>query len=280
MGKQLYEIRLDPTTLFDSEAIWDLLSAKGIEPLYSVEEEEITLVFAYLQKELTPSKVKKELPLIATIKPVTLCTIDWESQWREHGKGFYDNLLHVDLKDYISSTLIKKKYQVLKLTPGPGFGDLSHPTTALVLKLMDQEIKGQYIIDVGCGSGILSLAAFALKAKSIFGLDIDKLAIEHSKENVILNGMQKGITIETPDEFMRSLPKNSSFIILMNMIESESRIALDSLKMILPHVKMMITSGSLVEHKSAYIKWLNSLGFKPIQTLEQNGWIGIKSKPC
>ncbi len=106
--------------------------------------------------------------------------IDWEKQWEMHAIGFKKGVL----------TLPIAGFGDIYLKPGPGFGDLSHPTTRLALKLMPEYVKEKEVIDIGCGSGILSLAASAMGAKNVIGIDIDLGAIRHSIENQKLNKME------------------------------------------------------------------------------------------
>ena len=77
----------------------------------------------------------------------------------------------------------------MELEPGLAFGTGSHPTTRLCLEIMEDYIHpASTVLDVGCGSGILSIAALLLGAKSAFGVDIDKLAVKTALANAEKNG--------------------------------------------------------------------------------------------
>ena len=90
----------------------------------------------------------------------------------------------------------------IQLDPGLAFGTGSHPTTALCLSWMaDKNLFNQSVIDYGCGSGILSIAACMLGAKQVFGIDIDPQAVDASIENARRNEIN-------PDIFRFSLPSN------------------------------------------------------------------------
>lgn len=76
----------------------------------------------------------------------------------------------------------------LKLDPGLAFGTGTHPTTSLCLRYLDKHIKGdEQVLDFGCGSGILGIAAVLLGAKNFCGVDIDPQAIQASKDNAKRN---------------------------------------------------------------------------------------------
>lgn len=155
--------------------------------------------------------------------------IDWNEQWALHAPTFKNGFAHVVLKNGKS----------FRMKPGPGFGDLSHPTTRLMLEMLPEKIEGT-VIDVGCGSGVLSLAAKLLGAECVMGIDIDEDAIEHARENGALNGLDClfGKEVSQPVE---------SPLILMNMISSEQRVAWKSLPLISQYT--LITSGFPIEEK-------------------------------
>ncbi len=149
--------------------------------------------------------------------------IDWNQQWALHAPNFREGFAHVTLKKNLS----------FKMVPGPGFGDLSHPTTRLMLAMLPEKIEGT-VIDVGCGSGVLSLAAKLLGANDVMGVDIDDKAIEHAKENAKLNSLDCFFGKTLP-----KVPKNP--LILMNMISSEQKVAWKSLPNFEAYT--LITSG-------------------------------------
>ncbi len=108
------------------EEAWELLEAAGISIAYSEEDDNRAKLFAYAPS----SKVLDAFPWIEAYEPYQLPDINWEEQWQIHGMDFKDGLIHVNLEEFGASAI------TLNLKPGPGFGDLSHPTTRLVLKLM------------------------------------------------------------------------------------------------------------------------------------------------
>ena len=197
--------------------------------------------------------------------------IDWEEQWSIHGRGFRDGYLHVDLHDYVS---VKLPNSVLKLKPGPGFGDLSHPTTRLVLKLMGPYIKGNDVIDLGCGSGILSLAAAAMGAKSVHGIDIDEEALEHSRLNSRWNGMDKITQFTTANEYCQHSHPSKS-ILLMNMIQSEQQNAWQSIASRQSQITIAVTSGVLVEGRQAYLEMCHRWGWQLREQCQEEGWLAF-----
>ncbi len=84
----------------------------------------------------------------------------------------------------------KENRRVLKIDPGAAFGTGTHATTAMCLALLDQfAAPSQTVLDIGCGSGILSIAAVLLGAERATGIDIDPVAVKVAQENAALNGL-------------------------------------------------------------------------------------------
>ncbi|MBI3211821.1 MAG: 50S ribosomal protein L11 methyltransferase, partial [Simkania negevensis] len=157
--------------------------------------------------------------------------IDWHKQWELHTPNFSDGLAHIPLQSK------QGKIKKFSLLPGAGFGDLSHPTTKLMLEMMPQKIEGE-MIDIGCGSAILSIAGALRGAKKVIGLEVDPSAILHAKENVKWNQLENSITIQTTLTSAHELQK--PLLLLMNMISSEQKIAWGSLSFLHAMPKTLI----------------------------------------
>jgi ribosomal protein L11 methyltransferase len=84
----------------------------------------------------------------------------------------------------------------LELDPGLAFGTGTHPTTAMCLEWLDsQALAGRRVVDYGCGSGILGLAALKLGAASVLAVDLDPQALLATRENAARNGLEAGLTV-------------------------------------------------------------------------------------
>ncbi len=186
----------------------------------------------------------------------------WDKQWELFSPNFKDGKAHIDLTPYGCP-------QILQLYPGPGFGDLSHPTTRIVLRLMQPYIKDKAVLDIGCGSGILSLAAAAMGASQVDGYDIDPEAVEHAKKNATLSSFQKKI------HFSVDPPKKIPAVLLMNMISSEQAQAWSLIEDRIPPSAVLITSGILEENADEYMQWRSRQGWQVKQQLGEESWIGF-----
>lgn len=186
--------------------------------------------------------------------------VDWEEQWALFAENFFQGKARIDLSRY-------GKALQLRLLPGPGFGDLSHETTRLMLNLMQGRMTHQKILDIGCGSGILSLAALLLGAESATGIDIDEEALLHSQQNARENNLSHRA------QFTKSLPQTSSNqVLLINMILPEQKQALQPIHTRLS--KLRIASGILESQKNEYLALTHSWGWNPIEEQKLGEWMG------
>lgn len=186
--------------------------------------------------------------------------INWQQQWSLFAEGFDSQYARIDLKPYGTE-------QTILLMPGAGFGDFSHPTTRLSLQLMAPYVQGKTVIDIGCGSGILSLAAVQLGASCVYGTDIDDFALKHATDNALLNGLEKKAEFLKPTK----LPRIShDVVVVMNMISSEQQIAWKTHQNL--KTSYLITSGILEQEHKEYLSFASSWGWKPIQEQREEQW--------
>ena len=121
---------------------------------------------------------------------------EWQYTWREHF-----HTLHVGSRTVIVPTW--RSYTpspgdvVIELDPGMAFGTGHHPTTTMCLAALEELVSpGCSVLDLGCGSGILSIAAAKLGASEVLGLDIDPTAVETAAANVKQNGVDAVVTVD------------------------------------------------------------------------------------
>lgn len=258
--ERLFRLIIHPT--YTLEQAWELLEASGIEILYGSEEENQAEIYANLPSTGSVS----QFHWIESCSPYTLPAIDWEQQWAEHGFNYHDGHVHLDFAVY------GRAESSLRLKPGAGFGDMSHPTTRLMLQFLAKYLKNQVVIDIGCGSGILTLAAVAMGSPYAYGIDIDPNALEHSKQNALLNEMDNRCKFGNPIEFnQQHLP--ISPLILMNMIQSEQKAAWDSLPSLHSCQGFWITSGIRQEERDEYLALTKQWGWTLLNEHQEEGWL-------
>lgn len=249
---------------FSEEEAWQLLESKGSVPLYSLETNSIIEIFfehhGPFEKEILP------FDLIEEIAPPS---IDWTKEWERHSPHMTSKGVIVPLDCYGGS----EDLQVL-MKPGAGFGDLSHPTTKLILEMLLKEVKDKVVVDIGCGSGILALAAAISGAENVFAIDISEEALAHTNENSAYNHLENKIRALTPGEFLQiDIPPQ---VIAMNMIFNEQKEALKCLEGKSLHHSLLITSGILEGEEEKVLTYYASLGWNLIEKSENSGWLSFK----
>lgn len=152
---------------------------------------------------------------------------------------------------------------VVALDPGMAFGTGAHPSTRLCLEALERLVKpGCVVADIGCGSGILSLAAAALGAARVHATDIDSLPRKISRENVASNWMQSVVTIHEMEAFSSAAQRCD--IVVANIIASTIVELAPSILQRLNPGGVMIASGIVEERLPEVLHAIDAAGFMPM----------------
>lgn len=227
-----------------------------LSDIYQIDDRDSTPVQigGYSERDLVDQEFKH-----VSLERKNSIEIDWHQQWADFAPHFYEGIAHLDLFGI-----------QLLLRPGAGFGDLSHPTTRLIISSMPSLVTGKIIFDIGSGSGILSCAAVLLGAKRAFGIEIDREAIKHAQENAKLNHLEQQVHFSQKLDLAR-VPIEDS-VILMNMIESEQQTAWDSLRGLHSIKAFILSSGILTADKSHYLERVSKWGWTLEEEKEEGDW--------
>jgi len=134
---------------------------------------------------------------------------DWENAWKAHYKPIPIGTRLVIQPAWIP--LEKSDRLPIIMDPGMAFGTGTHPTTQLCLEAIEDHLQmDQSVIDIGCGSGILSISAALLGAGQVLALDIDSIALKNARKNVDLNGVSQIVVIShgSLDLLLEELPSS------------------------------------------------------------------------
>ncbi|MBR3974644.1 MAG: 50S ribosomal protein L11 methyltransferase [Clostridia bacterium] len=247
----------------------DLLAkdrTKGIVHIYISPEENPQEAISFIKDRLNAENIAHEIDLADCARE------DWENNWKQYFKpinvGNKILIRPVWIDDYDAGDRA-----VLNLEPGVAFGTGTHETTRLCLQALENYITPDTVmLDVGCGSGILSVAGMLLGAKSVIGVDIDKLAVKVAVENGKLNGFSE------PEYKM--IVGNLTDKISGKYSVVTANIVADAIIMLTPDVKQFlsddavyIVSGIIDMREDEVISALSGNGFEIIRRHEENGWI-------
>ncbi|CAM4140850.1 50S ribosomal protein L11 methyltransferase [Lacicoccus alkaliphilus] len=200
---------------------------------------------------------------------------DWENEWKKHFHSFRvsDTFVIVpswEMEDY--------KYheadRLIKLDPGMAFGTGDHPTTSMCLRFIEKTVKpGDSIIDVGTGSGILSIAAHLMGTDEIKATDIDELSIKVAQENFVLNDCEEAIRLETADLLKEEDGKYD--VVIANILAHVIEEMIEDAYVRLNSNGYFIASGIIVEKHERIMEKMKTAGFSIREILEDNGWVSI-----
>jgi ribosomal protein L11 methyltransferase len=154
----------------------------------------------------------------------------------------------------------------IALDPGVAFGTGSHPTTRLCLRWLDQHVEGgEDVVDYGCGSGILAIAALRLGAASALGIDIDEQAVQAARQNAQHNGALATFTLPTVQ------PMAQADITIANILPNPLKLLSSLLAQYTRRGGYIVLSGILSAQREAvsacYAPWFNLSTYA-----EEEGW--------
>lgn len=195
---------------------------------------------------------------------------EWERAWME----FYKPMKFAD-KLWVCPTgqeQLEPGTVCLTLDPGLAFGTGTHPTTALCLEwLAGHDLTGKTVIDYGCGSGILAVAAILLGAKTAHAIDIDPQALTATQDNALKNKVQDRIACYLAEQFA---PVQSD-VVLANILAKPLIDLSAKISALLVPGGQLVLSGILAEQADSVIKaYQADIGFKP--PAQQEDWIRLE----
>lgn len=202
---------------------------------------------------------------------------DWSTSWKKYYKP-------VKISDKI---MIKPTWEpglnkvddtlVIELDPGMAFGTGTHPTTVLCVQALEQFVeKNDTVMDVGCGSGVLSIAAGLLGAKNIYAFDLDQIAVSSTRSNAALNNLDT--IIQASENNLLVGVKGTADIIVANILAEVIVTFVQSAWKRLSIGGYFITSGIISEKKELVESELQGSGFAIVKTMEQEDWVVIVSE--
>ncbi|WP_284140446.1 MULTISPECIES: 50S ribosomal protein L11 methyltransferase [unclassified Virgibacillus] len=202
---------------------------------------------------------------------------DWETAWKKYYKP-------VRVSDHITIAPTWENYQpsnddeiLIELDPGMAFGTGTHPTTILSLRALESFIrKGDVVIDVGCGSGILSIASAALGANKVYAYDLDDVAIKSTRLNMETNKQEAKIEVQQ-NNLLQNVAIQANVIVSNILAEIIVQFVEDAWKN-LKDDGLFITSGIIQAKKEMVLNKLKDSGFSIVESNEMEDWVSIVAK--
>ena len=292
----LYEAGVGGLAIEDPNDIKELAESAGEFDWNYIDEDLLKLDFdgvlvkAYFEEneELidTIKLIKQNIELIPKynldggLGEVTLSEV-YESEWKDVWKKYFKP------KKIGESIVIKPTWEdytkqagdlVIELDPGMAFGTGTHETTAMCISAIEKYMdKEDTLFDIGCGSGILSIAATKLGAKKVIGVDLDEMAIKVANENIDLNDV--GDTIDIRHGNLLDVVGEKADVIVVNIVADIIKLLAGDVKAGLKEDGIFISSGIILAKIEFVREALEEVGFEIIELVEQGEWACMIAKP-
>ena len=238
--------------------------------IYVPEEKNYNDYIAFLKERFSALGINAKIELIG------LKEEEWSSAWKKYYKPIKvsDKLVIVPMwEDYTP----ENGEVIVKMDPGMAFGTGTHETTRLVAGLIEKYMKkDDTVLDVGTGSGILSICAAKLGAKHCAAYDIDPVAVRVAKENSEKNGCADKIVCGVSDLLKQvEIPAGGFDFAVANIVaDIIIRLAPD-IGACLKDGAAYITSGIIDERENDVLEAMGNVGFDVLETVHENGWCAI-----
>ena len=250
-------------------------------------------VRAYLevndQLEETRQKLEESLFYLGMIQPLPtpaykqIADQNWMEAWKQHYKPILIGQRLLILPAWLESP--EPKRIPIKIDPGMAFGTGTHPTTQLCLELMELSADHQplsTVIDVGCGSGILSIAALKLGATKVLGVDIDIESVKNSRENADTNGVGEELILgqgSVTEVLSGSFQFKSAPLVVANILAPIIIRLFDAglADLVAPDGEIIL-SGILAHQAENVIEAAQAKGLKRSDQRQLGDWVAISLK--
>lgn len=273
-----------------------VMTEQGVK--FTNEEDEGTAtgpitVRAYLevndQLEETRHKLEEALFYLGMIQPLPspayrqIADQNWMEAWKQHYKPILIGRGLLILPAWMESP--EPSRIPIKIDPGMAFGTGTHPTTQLCLELMERSAARRplsQVIDVGCGSGILSIAALKLGAGRVLGVDIDIESVRNSRENADLNDVGEELLLgqgSVSEILAGGFPFRSAPLVVANILGPILiRLFDGGLADLVEADGEIILSGILDHQAESVIAAGEARGLKRGAMLQMGDWVAISLK--
>lgn len=205
--------------------------------------------------------------------------VDWKDRWKEnfHPMKICDSIVvRPTWEEYEASPGEK----VIMIDPGMAFGTGSHETTRLCMQLLEkyaiEEDRAASLLDVGCGSGILSIGGAYLGFDRVLGIEIDSDAVDVARENAARNGVKDIVVIQQGD-LTEGVDFAADILVANLMADLVIRLAADCAAQLKPG-GLFISSGILLEKRDEVEKAIREAGFTVVEVAEEGEWCAIAAR--
>ena len=212
-------------------------------------------------------------PGAATVTLADVRQADWANVWKQYYHPLRVSRFLTIVPKWEHYTPQQAGELQLTLDPGMAFGTGTHPTTQLMLSLLESVIRGgETMIDVGTGSGIFAIAAERLGVGDILATDVDEIAVRNAEANIKLNTVSQ-ITVHEND-LLKGITLSADLIVANILAE----VLVPLIPQVRPRLKAhghFLLAGIIADKATLIIRTLEDNGFSIAQRREAGGWVAL-----
>ncbi|GIM32537.1 50S ribosomal protein L11 methyltransferase [Paraclostridium bifermentans] len=201
---------------------------------------------------------------------------DWANEWKNYYKPAKIGekiVVKPTWEDYEA----KDTDLIIELDPGMAFGTGTHETTSMCIRELEKYVKPESkVFDIGCGSGILAIAAAKLGAKDVLAVDLDEVAVKVSKENIELNKVEGSVNALHGN--LMEVVKDKADIVVANIIADIIKILAKDIKQFMKDDAVFISSGIIHAKVDEVKETLTQNGLEIVHVESLGEWNAIVSK--
>lgn len=199
---------------------------------------------------------------------------DWATAWKKYYHPVKISGRFTIVPTWEEYEPVESDELIIELDPGMAFGTGTHPTTVMCLQALEKYVKpGDTVVDVGTGSGVLSIGAALLGASRVHALDLDQVAVVAAKENIELNHVEE--TVEVKHGNLLDSVKEPAEIIIANILAEVIISFSQDAYSILPENGLFIVSGIIGQKRDLVKDDLISKGFEIVESVLMEDWVAI-----
>lgn len=208
------------------------------------------------------------------VKTSEVSDTSWATAWKKYYHPLQVTRFMTVVPSWEEYTPKFSDERIIRLDPGLAFGTGTHPTTRLSMQALETSIVGgETILDVGTGSGVLSIASKALGAGNVYAYDLDEVAVRAAKENMDLNDYAKEVQVGAND-LLKGIAIEAD-IVMANILAEIILLLIEDAWRVLKPNGLFITSGIIDSKKDTVLEQLLAQGFEIEQVQQMKDWFAI-----
>nr|WP_251025922.1 50S ribosomal protein L11 methyltransferase [Bacillus sp. ISL-47] len=202
---------------------------------------------------------------------------EWATAWKKYYNPVKISERFTIVPTWEEYTPVSSDELIIELDPGMAFGTGTHPTTVMCIQALERTVKqGDKVVDVGTGSGVLSIAAAMLGAESVKALDLDEVAVNSARLNIKLNKVQAIVDV-SQNNLLDGVEQGADVVVANILAEVILRFT-DDVASVVKEGGYFIASGIIQQKKQEVRDAIAGAGFEIEETIQMEDWVAIVAK--